>query len=240
MLVIPAIDIKDGKVVRLYKGEYDKDKVYSKDPVVVANRWQRRGAKLIHVVDLDGAVSGKSKNLDVIEKIVASVDIPIELGGGIRTKEAIRNLLNKGVNKVILGTKACENETFLQSVVEEFGDKIIVSIDVLEGKVATKAWTKVTEIKPFDLLKRLELLGVKVVIYTEIDRDGTLKGPDIEAIKEFLQARESCLVIASGGVSSLDDLKALKTLEPQGLFGVIVGKALYEKRIELEEAIAVC
>jgi len=240
MLIIPAIDIKDGKVVRLYRGEYGKVKVYSQSPVAVANIWVKQGAKLLHIVDLDGALSGKLKNLKAIKQIAESVDIPIEVGGGIRTIEAVRDLLDNGVHRVILGTRACMDEAFLQKTVQEFGERIMVSIDTRAGMVATDGWTKVTKVSAADFLKRLELLGLKVVIFTAIERDGTLEGPDVEALKEVLAARDSCLVIASGGISTLDDLLVLKNLEAEGLFGAIVGKALYEKKIDLEEAINMC
>jgi len=241
MLIIPAIDIKDGKVVRLYRGEYGKVKIYSQSPVAVAKRWVKQGAKLLHIVDLDGALSGKLKNLKLIKQIAESIDIPVEVGGGIRTAEAIRSLLDTGVHRVILGTKACMDEGFLQKAVQEFGESIMVSIDTKAGMVATDGWTKVTKTSAVDFLKKLELLGLKVVIFTAIERDGTLEGPDVEALKGVLAARSgSCLVIASGGISTLDDLLVLKNLEAEGLFGAIVGKALYEKKINLEEAINMC
>jgi len=240
MLIIPAIDIKNGKVVRLYKGEFDTSKTYSQSPAAVAKRWQEQGAKLIHVVDLDGAMKGKPKNIAAIKKIASSVEIPVEVGGGIRTKADIEKVLAAGAHRVILGTKACEDEKFLKSTIAEFGEKIIVSIDAAGGNVATAGWQNVTDIRAVDMLKNLEMMGLKLVIYTVIERDGTMKGPDVDALREFLAAREDCLVISSGGISTLDDLMTLKSFETQGLFGVILGKALYEKKIDLEEAIRSC
>lgn len=240
MLIIPAIDIKDGEVVRLRRGEFDKVKVYSKDPVSVARKWESEGAKLLHVVDLDGALSGELKNLDVVKKIAGAVSIPLQVGGGIRSEESIEKVFSSGVRRVVLGTAACEDDMFVQKVIGRFGEGIVVSIDARDGVVATEGWTKTSDIKAQDLVKKLELLGLRVVVYTDISRDGTLAGPNIEALKEILKVREKILVISSGGVSSVSDLLQLKELEPQGVFGAIVGKALYEEKIDLAEAIKQC
>lgn len=240
MLIIPAIDIKGGNVVRLERGDFSKEKVYSKDPICVAKEWEAQGAKLLHVVDLDGALSGKLKNLDSVERITKAVSIPVQLGGGIRTQESIDKVLSTGVSRVILGTRACEDEIFIQNVIANMGEKIVVSIDARDGMVATEGWVSVSKIKATDLVKKLELFGLKVLIYTDISRDGTLKGPNIESLKEILEAREKAVVISSGGISSLDDLLKLKELEPQGLLGAIVGKAIYEKKLNLKKAIERC
>lgn len=240
MLIIPAIDIKDGEVVRLRRGEFDKVKVYSKDPVSVARKWESEGAKLLHVVDLDGALSGELKNLDVVKKIAGAVSIPLQVGGGIRSEESIEKVFSSGVRRVVLGTAACEDDMFVQKVIGRFGEGIVVSIDARDGVVATEGWTKTSDIKAQDLVKKLELLGLRVVVCTDISRDGTLAGPNIEALKEILKVREKILVISSGGVSSVSDLLQLKELEPQGVFGAIVGKALYEEKIDLAEAIKQC
>lgn len=240
MLVIPAIDIKDGKVVRLFRGQFDKEKVYSDDPVSIAQKWESKGAKLLHVVDLDGALGGDLKNLATIKKIAKAVTMPLQVGGGVRSEESIEKLLSCGARRVVLGTRACEDEAFVQKIIAQYGEKIVVSIDAKDGIVATDGWTKVSEVKAQDLVKKLELFGLRVIVYTDISRDGTLSGPNIEAIKEVLKVRDKVLVISSGGVSSISDLLKLKELEPQGLFGVIVGKALYEKKLDLAEAIKQC
>ncbi len=240
MLLIPAIDIKDDKVVRLYRGEFDKVKIYSEDPVSMAKKWESEGAILLHVVDLDGALSGQFKSLDIIRKILTAVSIPLEVGGGIRTLELVEKLISIGVQRVVLGTRACEDENFLKRVIERFGDKIVISIDTKDGMVATAGWTNVTKIKAEDLVGKLEALGLKSLIFTDISRDGTLGGPNIEAIKKILSARKKMSVISSGGVSSVEDILQLKKLENKGLFGVIVGKALYENKINLKEAIKQC
>ena len=240
MLVIPAIDIKGGNVVRLERGDFSRVKVYSKEPAAIANQWQAQGAKLIHVVDLDAALSGKLKNLAEIEAIAKSVSIPVQVGGGIRSRESVEKLLSLGARRVILGTRACEDENFLRGLIAEFKDRVVVSVDAKDGMVTTDGWTKISKIKSTDLVKKLEDFGLKVLIYTDISRDGMLKGPNIEALKEILAVRQIALVIASGGVSGLDDLLKLKELEPIGLLGAIVGKAIYEKKINLKEAIEKC
>jgi len=240
MLVIPAIDIKDGNVVRLERGDFTKVKIYSNDPVSVAKEFQAQGAKLLHVVDLDGAFSGELKNLALVRKISKAVSIPIQLGGGIRTQEAIDSVLSLGINRVILGTRACEDEAFIQSVITGLGEKIVVSIDAKDGMVATDGWKNVSKVKATDLVKKLELFGLKILIYTDIARDGMLGGPNIESLKEILNARDKAVIISSGGISSFEDLLKLKMFESQGLLGAIVGKAVYEKKFNLKEAIEKC
>lgn len=240
MLIIPAIDIKDGKVVRLTRGDYRDSKVYSTSPLAVAKRWESYGARLLHIVDLDAALSGRLKNLGKINDIIQGVNIPIQVGGGIRNEETVIKVLSKGVHRIILGTAACEDENFVAQMLKKYGEKVQVSIDARDGIVATDGWTKSADIKATDLIKRLEMQGMRVVIYTDISRDGTLAGPNIDSIKEVLACRDSILVIASGGISSLEDLIKLKELESKGLFGIIIGKALYEKKIDLAEAIRTC
>ena len=240
MLIIPAIDIKDGKVVRLKRGEFDKIKVYSDNPVSVAKRYEADGAKLLHIVDLDGALSGELKNLDAIKEILKGVDIPLQIGGGIRTLESIKELLNIGAHRIILGTCACEDEAFIKNVLDSFAEKIVISIDAKDGIAATHGWSNISGIKADELVRKLEFFGLKLLIYTDISRDGMLAGPNIEAIKTILRVRDKILVISSGGISSLKDLLELKKLEAEGLFGVIIGKALYEKKIDLKEAIEKC
>ncbi len=240
MFVIPAIDIKDGKVVRLKQGHFDQLKIYSDDPVVVAKKWEASGAEWIHAVDLDGAQSGQAKNFNIISSMVTAVKIPIQLGGGIRTKYDIACFLASGVARVILGTKAIESPEFLSQVLREWPGKIVVSLDCVEGKVAHHGWLKISDVQATDFSVELEDLGVKTLIYTDISRDGTLSGPNIENIALLLKSVKHMRVIASGGVSTLEDLKQLLRLKSQGLIGVIVGKALYEQRLDLTEAIRLC
>ena len=239
MLIIPAVDIKDGKVVRLERGHFDQMTVYSDDPVAVAQKWESCGAKLLHVVDLDGAQMGKAKNFNVIDSLVSSVPIPVQLGGGIRTQYDIACFLTSGVSRVVLATKAIESREFLKEVLKEWTDKIIVSLDCIDGVVADRGWQRLCDLKAIDFAPELESLGVKTLIYTDINRDGTLTGPNIENIAQLLQSVH-IPVIASGGISSLEDLKKLQELEPKGLMGVITGKALYEGRLDLKEAISIC
>ena len=236
MLIIPAIDIKDGCVVRFVQGRLDK-KIYSRDPVKTAKHWAKQGAKLIHVVDLDGAFSGTPKNLDALKQIVRAVDVPIQFGGGMRNLRIIETLLDYGVARIILGTKAAQDRDFLKKSFKKFKDKIIVSIDTKANRILTKGWQSSYGNK--DILKfahSLKGIGFKQAIYTDVLKDGTLKGPNIKGIKNLL--KETGLnVIASGGISSLNDIQRLKLLEKKGLVGVIIGKALYEGRFTLAEAL---
>ncbi len=236
MLIIPAIDIQDGCVVRFVQGRLDK-RIYSREPVKTAKHWVKQGAKLIHVVDLDGAFSGKPKNLDMVGQIVKAVDVPVQFGGGIRNMKIIASLFDYGVARVVLGTKAAEDGDFLKKAFKKFKDKIIVSIDTKADRVLTKGWK--SSYGKMDILRfahSLKELGFKQVIYTDVLKDGTLKGPNIKGIKNLLK-ETSLSVIASGGVSSLKDIQRLKLLEKRGLIGVIIGKALYEGRFTLTEAL---
>jgi len=228
MLIIPAIDIREGRVVRLLQGRYEKETVYSDEPVEIAKKWVACGAKRLHIVDLDGALSGKLKNLNVIEEIIRQTGVSVELGGGVRTKRAVERVLNKGIEFVILGTKACQDRHLLDEVAAAFGEKIIVSIDAREGLVATEGWTKLSQTTASDLARQVESAGVKTIVYTDISRDGMLEGPDLEGIKDILDTT-GLSVIASGGVSCLDDITQLDRM---GVMGIIIGKALYEGRID--------
>jgi phosphoribosylformimino-5-aminoimidazole carboxamide ribotide isomerase len=236
MLIIPAIDIKDGCVVRFTQGKVDK-KVYSRDPVKTAKHWQKQGAKFIHIVDLDGAISGKPKNLHLVRQIIKAVDIPIQFGGGIRNMQNLTTLLDYGAKRVVLGTKAAEDRVFLKKAFKKFKDKIIVSIDAKANRVLTKGWR--SSYRNTDVIRLghyLKDTGFKQVIYTDVLRDGTLKGPNIKAIKNLIK-ETGLSVIASGGISSLDDICRLKTLQKKGVVGVIIGKALYEGKFTLSEAL---
>lgn len=235
MLIIPAIDLRGGKVVRLFQGKFNRQKVYSSDPVKVAKHWVRQGAKFLHIVDLDGASSGVSKNLDVLETIIAQTGVPLEFGGGIRSIEAISKLLNLGVTRVVLGTRAASDAAFLRKAWQKFGEKIIISIDAKEGRVFTEGWNRLSSKTALDFAKELKKIGFKQLIYTDISKDGTLSGPDMLGIKELLKETGLSL-IASGGVSDLKDLSKLNMLKKRGLAGVIIGKALYEGKFTLVEA----
>lgn len=230
MVIYPAIDIKDGKCVRLTQGKKDEEKVYFQSPRDVALMWVEKGAEILHIVDLDGAFDGVSKNLGEIKKIRESVNIPIQVGGGIRSLEVIKGLIDAGVDRVILGTKALQDKDMLKEAVRLYGDKIIVSIDAHEGYVAIDGWTKTSDVSAVDFAKEMEDMGVRTIVYTDIARDGMLKGPNFESIN-FLKDRINIDIIASGGVSSEEDLKKLKEV---GVAGAIVGKALYEGRVDLE------
>jgi len=240
MIVIPAVDIKGGKVIRLRRGDFKELNVYSDDPVGMARKWQSLGAKRLHVVDLDAAVSGVLKNIGVVKEIIKALSVPVEVGGGLRSRDAVEDLLAAGAAYVILGTRACEDEKFVKDIIADFRDKIIVSIDSKNGFVATEGWTSISEIKAADLLKKLEAFGLKTAICTDISRDGMLTGPNITLLGELLKARKTTGIISSGGISSIEDLFGLKQFEANGLIGAIVGKAIYEKKLNLKEAIEKC
>jgi len=236
MLIIPAIDLKDGAVVRLVQGRFNK-KVYSTDPVKVARHWVSQGAKFLHLVDLDGAFSGRLKNLGLARKIIENVSVPVEFGGGVRDLTTIKKILKIGAARVVLGTKAAEDADFLKKSALKFKGKIIVAVDAKEGKVMVKGWKashKNTDAIEFCL--SLKQAGFKEFIYTDTLRDGTLSGPNIKEIKRLLRVT-GVKVIASGGISGLGDLAKLKRLEREGLSAVIIGKALYEGKFTLPEAL---
>jgi len=236
MLIIPAIDLKSGKVVRLFQGKFNRQKVYSADPVKVAKHWAKQGAKFLHIVDLDGASSGELKNIEVLKKIIEQVGIGVEFGGGVRSIETISKLLSLGVQRVILGTKAASDVKFLKRAWKKFGERIIVSIDAKCGKVLTQGWNCQAAKTTLVFAKELKTIGFKQIIYTDISKDGTLAGPNISGIKELLKLT-GLKVIASGGVCDLEDLVKLKKLKKQGCSGVIVGKALYEGKFTLVKAL---
>ncbi|MFA6350252.1 MAG: 1-(5-phosphoribosyl)-5-[(5-phosphoribosylamino)methylideneamino]imidazole-4-carboxamide isomerase [Candidatus Omnitrophota bacterium] len=237
MLIIPAIDIIDGCVVRLFQGKFNQKTSYSKDPIKTAKHWARQGARLIHVVDLDGAISGKAKNISLIKKMAAQLDVPIEVGGGIRSISVIEELLDSKIMRVILGTKAIEDPEFLKKAFLKFKNRVIFSADVNAGKLAIKGWQvsyKHTDLGAF--LKNIKKIGMKELIFTDTAKDGTLKGPNIKDLKNILK-QTGLKIISSGGISSLEDIYKLKMLEIDGLSGVIIGKALYEGKFSLKEAL---
>jgi len=234
MLIIPAIDLKDGKCVRLLQGREDAATVYSEDPVLTARLWESCGARLLHVVDLDGAFTGSQKNLQAVKRIRESVGMEMEMGGGIRDMEKIDELVGMGIHRVILGTVAIEKPALLKEACKKYPGKIIVGIDAREGKVAVKGWVEVTTIDAKSLARESERKGVAGIIYTDIARDGMMTGPNIMAVSEIVRT-VNIPVIASGGVSSLEDIKRLREIE--GLWGVITGKAIYSGSLDLREAI---
>jgi phosphoribosylformimino-5-aminoimidazole carboxamide ribotide isomerase len=234
MEVIPAVDIKGGKCVRLYQGDYLRETVFSEDPVDVAMSWRAQGARRLHVIDLDGAAGGEVHNIAVIEAIVKRVKLPVQLGGGIRGETTVAKLLDKGVDRVILGTVAVENQELVKSLCQKYGEAIVVGIDARDGYVATHGWVKGTETKALELALKMADIGVRRIIYTDIKRDGTLTEPGFEAIAEMVKG-VNLPVIAAGGISKLSHLRKLKKL---GVEGAIVGKALYTGDINLREALA--
>ncbi len=236
MIIIPAVDIKGGRCVRLSQGKADQETVYSEDPLAVANDWDERGARIIHVVDLDGAFDGKPVHADLIKNIIYNSSVDIQIGGGIRTLDAIKTYVDAGAYRVILGTVAQKDPDFVKRACEQFPGKIMVGIDARDGMVAIKGWVEVTNQKAADLAKAMEPLGVAGFIFTDISRDGMMQGPNLESIKSFAQ-NTSLPVIASGGVSRPEDISALLALESCGVSGVIIGKALYDKRVDFKQAL---
>ncbi|MDO8674883.1 MAG: 1-(5-phosphoribosyl)-5-[(5-phosphoribosylamino)methylideneamino]imidazole-4-carboxamide isomerase [Candidatus Omnitrophota bacterium] len=238
MIVIPAIDLKDGQVVRLYKGKFDDVTAYDLSPVETAQNWQAKGAKLLHVVDLDGAQTGIIKNIAIIKAIVENVQIPVQVGGGVRDEEVVKSFLESGVSRVILGTRVVENQMFLDKMLAQWGERIIVSIDCANGFVARRGWTTSADVRGIDLAQELQGRGLKTIVYTDIARDGTLQGLNFDGVQEMLKT-VNMNVIASGGVSSIMDIQRCVSLTKQfsNLFGVITGKAIYEGKLDFKEAV---
>ena len=234
MEIIPAIDIRQGKCVRLYQGDYSQETIFSDDPMNTALEWQSLGAPRLHIVDLDGAASGKPSNLDIIKQIASAVLIPVQLGGGIRQLETVEQLLKAGVERIILGTAAVEDQKLIEEACHRFSESIIIGIDALEGYIAIHGWQQQTELKAVEFAKSMARLGVKRFIYTDISRDGTLTEPNFATIFELVDTIR-LPIIASGGISSLNQLKVLKQL---GVEAAIVGKALYTGDIDLKQALA--
>ncbi len=238
MIILPAIDLLDGKVVRLAQGKREQVTVYSDDPVAVAARWKAAGATWLHVVDLNGAFDGVYANLPLAERIIQHAGIAVELSGGIRTKETLARCLGAGASRIVLGTKACEDPAFVQEAADRYGHKIAVAIDARAGQVVSRGWTSSTSVTPAQLARSVVMLGVETLICTDVSRDGMLQGPNLELLTQVLEAGARH-VIASGGISSVDDLMRLRALESRGVIGAIVGKALYEGTIDLKEALKV-
>lgn len=231
MIIFPAIDIQNGQCVRLTQGDYAQQTVYHQQPVEVAKAFEQEGAKFIHLVDLDGAKSGQTPNIQTIAAIAQAVNIPVQVGGGVRSIEKVQQLIEQGVQRVIIGTAAIQNPAFLQQAVEQFGDQIAVSIDARHGFVATEGWTTTSEVKALDLIQSLEQIGVATIVYTDIFKDGMMSGPNFKELGEVNQAT-TMQVIASGGVTQVSDVEQLERMD---LYGAIIGKALYEGTIQLNQ-----
>lgn len=239
MIIFPAIDIRGGKCVRLLKGDFNQETVFSDRPEIMAKKWEDEGGEYLHLVDLDGALAGKSQNLDTVEMILKTVDIPVELGGGIRTMENIETALDMGVSRVILGSVAVKNPQLVKDACKKYGsERIVVGIDAKDGIVAVDGWGVSGNVEAKELAKKMAQGGVKHIIYTDISRDGTLTGVNVQATAEI--ARYSGVkVVASGGVSSIEDIKLLKQYEKDGIEGVIVGKSIYTGSLSLLEALKI-
>ncbi|MCR4442567.1 MAG: 1-(5-phosphoribosyl)-5-[(5-phosphoribosylamino)methylideneamino]imidazole-4-carboxamide isomerase [Peptococcaceae bacterium] len=238
MEVIPAIDLRDGRCVRLVQGERGTETIYSDEPVEMARRWEKLGAPRLHVVDLDGAFTGAPRNLGVVEEMVKAVKIPLQFGGGIRTTETVKTVLDLGVDRVILGTAAILWPEMVSRCCQDYGGRVVVGIDGRDGLVAIEGWETTVEMTVEELARQIAGLGVQRVVFTDTRRDGTLRGPNLEATKSLALA-SGLKVIASGGVSSLEDLYALKELKKYGVEGVIMGKALYSGAISLQTALEI-
>lgn len=234
MIIYPAIDLYDGACIRLKKGDFNDKKVYDEDPVKVAKKFMKEGAKMLHVVDLNGAESNNNMNYEIICRIVEEVEMPVQVGGGIRSIESIEKYIKAGVDRVIIGTKAVEDPAFLEEVITRYGERIVVAVDGKDGYVSINGWKDQSDVKMFDFIGDLVDVGVGRILCTDINRDGLLQGSNVELYKE-IQKRFEIELIASGGVSSIDEIKRLNDW---GIYGAIVGKALYEGKITLEEAIS--
>lgn len=238
MEVIPAIDLRDGRCVRLVQGEKGTETIYSDEPVEMAVRWQQMGASRLHVVDLDGAFTGTPHNLDVIREMVLATTIPLQVGGGIRTVEMVKEMLDQGVDRVVLGTAAILSPEMVRQCCRAYGERIVVGIDGRDGLVAIEGWEATVEMTVEDLARKIAGMGIKRVIFTDTRRDGTLRGPNLEATRN-IAVSSGLKVIASGGVSSIDDLRSVKTLQAFGVEGIIMGKALYSGAVSLPEALRI-
>ena len=234
MQLYPAIDMKGGKCVRLTQGSFDHTKVYSDDPVDMAEKWVSMGATFLHLVDLDGALKGRSVNEPVIRRILSAVTVPVQVGGGIRSREAVKNMLDLGVRRVIIGTMAAKEPEFMRALTEEFDpEQIVAGVDAKDGLVAVEGWEKVSTLTSLELCLKMKEYGIRHIVYTDISRDGMLTGPNVETTRE-LTLNTGMDIIASGGVSCMEDLQELYN---QGIPVAIIGKALYEKRLDLQEAV---
>jgi phosphoribosylformimino-5-aminoimidazole carboxamide ribotide isomerase len=236
MIIIPAVDIKNGRCVRLLQGRRDAETVYSDHPEIMASKWAQLGAPLIHVVDLDGAFAKCPQNVEAIRKILRSVKVPIQVGGGIRNQKTVQMYLGMGVKRVIIGSEAIKKPGFVKKICKHYPDQIVVGIDARNGKVAIDGWTETTRIEAVELAKEFENCGAAAINFTDIHRDGMQGGPNLDATRRLAEAI-SIPVVASGGVSSIDDVKNLLSLQKAGVVGIIIGKALYSGDLDLKEAL---
>jgi phosphoribosylformimino-5-aminoimidazole carboxamide ribotide isomerase len=236
MIILPAIDLLDGQVVRLREGKLEDKTVYSDDPLAFARRWEEEGGNCLHVVDLNAAFTGEPRNIEMIKQLVRTLNIPVQVGGGIRSQEAAATFIKAGVSRVVIGTGAVDSPIFLENLVNRFGgNSIAVSVDAKDGRVAVRGWTEVTSINVLDFIRMVEKLGVATIIFTDIATDGTLIGPNFAALEKILDSTQ-CQVISSGGVANLEQIKQLASM-PR-LYGTIIGRALFDGTIDLEEAVA--
>lgn len=238
MLIIPAIDLRKGRCVRLIRGDLRDETVYSEEPVSMAKLWQLKGAQFLHVVDLDGAITGEPKNLAHVFGMVKALKIPVEFGGGVRDFDTLKAVLDRGVKRVILGTSAAMDEKFLRKALDKYGDRVVVGVDAKDGYIALRGWVETSKRKAVDFAREMQAFGVKRIIYTDIKKDGMLCGPNLKASKEIACALK-IPVIASGGVTTLRDVEKLCALERHGIEAAIVGKALYSGAMDLKDAVKV-
>ncbi len=235
MIIFPAIDLFDGKVVRLLRGEYDKMTVYSTNPIEIAKEFEDLGATHIHMVDLEGAKSGETPNIDIVTQVAGETDLFVEIGGGVRSMDVVERYINAGVDRVILGTAAVTDSKFLKEAVEKYGEKIAVGADIKDGFVAIKGWTEKSEYSCLDFCRKMQEIGIKTLICTDVSKDGAMQGTNLELYKA-LSDEFSMQIVASGGVSDIEDVKALRKMD---IYGAIIGKAYYTKAISLADAIEV-
>lgn len=237
MIIFPAIDLKEGQCVRLVQGKAENKTVYSSDPASMAQSFQDQGAEWLHIVDLDGAFQGRSGNLATIKQIAARITIPFQVGGGLRQQEDVENLLEMGASRVIIGTRAVTSPDFIEALLLRFGPKkIILGLDARDGIVAIEGWVEKSSLQALDFARQMQRLGVQTAIYTDVSRDGLLQGPNLDAIQQMAEL-SGLKIIASGGVSTVDDIRQLKEMESLGVSGAIIGKALYDGKIALKDAL---
>ncbi|HEY7267906.1 MAG TPA: 1-(5-phosphoribosyl)-5-[(5-phosphoribosylamino)methylideneamino]imidazole-4-carboxamide isomerase [Solirubrobacterales bacterium] len=235
MILLPAIDIRDGKAVRLIQGDYEQETAYDDDPAVAARRWVEGGARWLHVVDLDGARAGEPVNLSHVRRIVSAVNVPVQLGGGLRDSKKVEEAISSGAERVVLGTAAIRDPEMAEAIAAAHGGRVVASVDSRSGKVAAEGWTQESELGPVEVIRELTRRGLQRFVYTPVDVDGLMEGPDLDSLREVAAATDSG-VLYSGGIGSLDDLRALAALGLDNVEGVIVGRALYEQRFTVAEA----
>jgi phosphoribosylformimino-5-aminoimidazole carboxamide ribotide isomerase len=237
LILYPAIDIRGGKAVRLVQGDYDQEKAYDDDPVVAARRWVDGGAQWLHVVDLDGARAGEPVNLEHVRRIIAAVEVPVQLGGGLRDSKKVEEAISSGADRVVLGTAAVRDPEMAAAIAAAHGDRVVASVDARSGRVAAEGWTEPSERQTTDVIAALSERGIQRFVYTPVDVDGLMEGPDLDSLREAAGATDGELIY-SGGIGSLDDLRAVAALGLENVRGVIVGRALYERRFTVAEALA--